>query len=591
VILGAIVFPLLFAAPTGKRMKIIQAATGLLTVFLAVVVNWWVVWIPLIVGMLALAGMRIKQNEQWGKLITVPLIVVILGGALIFTGMNPLGGLRSNLPLEVAPSWQASYEMLRDASSGNPARLAFGYGPESFRYVYDSFRPTRISATLFSDITFVDGTSELVNTFAHLGAIGILALVFMLFMIVKVVKKGLGTSKNFVVLPAFVAAVAAFVVYPMNIALYSMFWVFLAMVVITYSKDKVELNLNKSNLYSAISSAVFTLVLVAVLAGLYFSVTTLVADIKFRQALAEEEVIDSANGIISAADLNSKNQNYSRALSQVLLTAINQELSSDKPEEQKNANIQRMMALSVQAAKTATDKDPYDSQNWINRGYVYENLLGFIDGAEEWAVKSYEEALNRKPGDPFVLTRMGRTHLRQANLLASLLNRVGRDDPQAPQIVAVANENLGEAEVKFKEAIALNPTYGTAIYNLGAVYERQGKLQEAATQLELYRQVKPNDAGLAFELALLHYRLGNKDRAFSELQSAVTLFPDYSNARWYLALLHEERGEIDAALAHLERILELNPENEIVMQKIEQLEVGETTLPPDEITDLEPLDE
>ncbi len=162
---------------------------------------------------------------------------------------------------------------------------------------------------------------------------------------------------------------------------------------------------------------------------------------------------------------------------------------------------------------------------------------------------------------------------------------------QTPQIAEVAVNNLNEAEIKFKEALALNRTYGAAIYNLGAVYERMGKLEEATVQLELYRQVKPNDAGLAFELALLHYRLGNKERAFSELQSAVTLFPDYSNARWYLALLYEERGEINMAITHLERILELNLGNEIVTQKIEQLMVGETTIPPDEITDLEPLDE
>jgi cytochrome c-type biogenesis protein CcmH/NrfG len=591
VILGAIVFPLLFAAPTSKKMKFVQVGAGVLTLFLAVVVNWWVTWIPLFVGMLGLVGMRIKQNEQWGKLISIPLIIIILGGALVFTGMNPLSGLRSNLPLEVAPSWQASYEMMRDASSGNPTRLAFGYGPESFRYVYDSFRPVRISATLFSDISFVDGTSEFVNTVAHLGAVGVLALLFMLFMVVKMVKKGFRTSKNFVVLPAFGAAVAAFIVYPMNIALYSMFWIFLAMVVITYSKDKLEIDLNKSNLYSAISSAVFTLVLIAVLAGLYFSATTIMADMKFNKALTRTDVVDSVNDMISAVDLNPRNQNYSRALSQILLTAIDQEMKSDKPEEQKNANIQRMMALSVEAAKTATDRDPYNSQNWVNRGYVYENLLGFIDGAEQWAVRSYEEALHRKPSDPFALTRMGRTHLRQANLLGSLLNQVGRDSEQAPQIAEVALNNLNEAEIKFKEALALNQTYGAAIYNLGAVYERMGKLEEATVQLELYRQVRPNDAGLAFELALLHYRLGNKERAFSELQSAVTLFPDYSNARWYLALLHEERGEINMAIAHLERILELNLGNEIVTQKIEQLMVGETTIPPDEITDLEPLDE
>ncbi len=591
VLLGVVIFPLLFALPTSRKMKFIQVSTGVLVFFLAVVLNWWVVWVPLFVGLLALIGIRIKQNEQWGKLVSLPLIIVILGGTLMFSGFNPLSGLRNNLPLEVAPSWQASYEIMKDSLSGNPTRLAFGYGPESFRYIYDVDRPLRVSATMFSDLTFIDGTSEAVNTIAHFGIIGVLAFLFMLFMMAKIVWKGFKTSKNYFVLPAMVAMLAAFAVYPLNTVLYSMFWVFLAMVVMTYGKDNVSVDLNRSNLYSAISSAVFTLVLIAVLAGLYFSATILIADIQFRKAFAKEDIVDSVNHLIKAVDYNKNNQNYSRVLSQVLLTAIDQEMKSDKDQEQKNANIQRMMALSVEAAKTATDRDQYDSQNWVNRGYVYENLLGFIDGADTWAVRSYDEALQRKPSDPLVLTRIGRTHLRQVSLLNNLLGRLGDDNEQALQVATLARDNLTQAEGKFKEALALNGTYGAAIYNLGAVYERQGKLQEAANQLEAYKQVKPNDAGIAFELALLQYRLDQKQVAFVELQRAVTLFPDYSNARWYLALIYEEFGEIDNAIDQLERILVLNLGNEIVIQKLEELRVGETSLPPDEITDSEPLDQ
>jgi len=250
-----------------------------------------------------------------------------------------------------------------------------------------------------------------------------------------------------------------------------------------------------------------------------------------------------------------------------------------------------MMAVSIEVAKNATDRNPQDSQNWLNRGFIYENLLGFIDGAEIWAVNSYEEALTRRPNDPLIYTRIGRTYLGRANLLIGLFNRVGRDDPQAPQIGAEINANLAKAEENFKNATAINSFYGSALYNLGAVYERQGKLSEAAQQLVAYQQVRPNDAGLAFELGLLSYRIGEKEFAFQQLQRAVQLFPDYSNALWYLSLILEERDQFELALTGLQRILGLNPGNELVINKISELQAGISNIPPNEITDIEPLEQ
>jgi tetratricopeptide (TPR) repeat protein len=509
----------------------------------------------------------------------------------MWSGINPFSDLRGKLPLEVAPAWKASYEILDSSLSVDPSRLAFGYGPENFRYLYDMNRPNSITATPFSDVTFIDGTSELINMLAQMGVVGILAFLVMLLMVVNIVWKGLKSSKNYFVLPAMVAALVAFVVYPLNVTLFAMFWVFMSLVVMTYGTDKVEVDLNKSNLYSAISSAVFTFVLVAVLAGLYFSVTTLVADMHFRNALAQTDIEVAVDEIAQAMDLNPRNPNYPRAMSTVLLTAIDQELKSGKSPEEVNANVQRMMALSVEAAKIATDGDPLNSQNWLNRGYVYENLLGLIDGAGTWAVRSYDESLKLKPDDPFALTRIGRTYYREADMLAGLLFNIRRDDPRYAQVAEAIVNNLAEAENKFKRALELNSIYGIAIYNLGAVYERQGKLAEAAQQLETYKLIRPNDPGLAFELALLRYRLDQKQEAFDELQRAVALFPDYSNARWYLALIYEEFDMLDNAIAELERVLELNPGHQVVIQKLNQLRVGETTIPPDEITDLEPLEE
>ena len=82
---------------------------------------------------------------------------------------------------------------------------------------------------------------------------------------------------------------------------------------------------------------------------------------------------------------------------------------------------------------------------------------------------------------------------------------------------------------------------------------------------------------LVFELGLLYYRNGDKDKAFATLQQVLVLQPNYSNANWYLALIYEERKDIPNAIAQLQKILamEANKDNQIVLDKLQQLESGQ----------------
>jgi len=268
-IFGAMIFPLLFVLPKHKLTRIMYLATGALVLFVVTAISWWVVWAPLLIGMGAMIAIKIR-GINW-KRPALPVIVLAFGLFMTLVSFNPLSGLKNNLPLEIAPSWQASYQILRDGLSNKPERLALGYGPESFKYIYDLHRPESISATLFSDISFVDGTSELINTVAHFGFAGLLAIAFLIFMVVRMVKGNFNATRDITIIAAFIGASTAFVLYPLNITLMSTFWVILGLLVMTYGTDSAEIDLNKSDVYSAISSTVFTLVLVGVLAGLYFS--------------------------------------------------------------------------------------------------------------------------------------------------------------------------------------------------------------------------------------------------------------------------------------------------------------------------------
>ena len=61
-------------------------------------------------------------------------------------------------------------------------------------------------------------------------------------------------------------------------------------------------------------------------------------------------------------------------------------------------------------------------------------------------------------------------------------------------------------EENLRKAVELSPNFGLAIYSLGVVYERQGKVNEAIKELEKVFPANSNQPGLAFELGLLYYR-------------------------------------------------------------------------------------
>ena len=148
---------------------------------------------------------------------------------------------------------------------------------------------------------------------------------------------------------------------------------------------------------------------------------------------------------------------------------------------------------------------------------------------------------------------------------------------------------LVKAEEGFKKAIEISPNFGQAIYNLGSVYERQGKLNESIRQVERIIPANANNPNLIFEIALLYYRAGRKSDALAALQRTVTLEPQYANARWYLALLYEEKRDIPNAIAQVEKILETNKDSQVVIDKLASLKAGKIEFPPGKVIDQKPL--
>ncbi len=604
---AAIVFPMLYTnRPENKILGYISKIGILAALAVLIVINWWVLWVVAIAGLLAVVVLEsvnqqltpvpeqstvrgtVTNNQQPGFRMSrfiFPMTITVLGIFLVVINLN-LVFVKNNLPVELAPSYKLSGNVAWKVLQEN---LAFGYGSENFSLAFDKYGARELRDTTLSGVKLFDSTSQMLNMAVHNGLVGLAALGFMLWLLGWSLAKNISkfryiniSSEDIGVVSATIAAVVAMFLYPFNLVLALTFYVLLALAVSAVrGNPRVVYNIEEKASLSLVSSLGFIGGLVMALVGLYFISLNYVADIKYAKALSQTEPQKAFDYAAEAINWKGNDDRFYRLSSQLALSMLSQELNTKAipNDTQKNNRIQNYLSSAVALAQRATQVAPNESNNWVNLGNIYQNLMQLVDGTDTLAEMAYLKASELRPGDPSFHNRIGSIYLLRADLLRQQSNN------------QQANAALLKAEDAFKQAIELSSNFGLAIYNLGSVYERQGKLNEAVKQLETIAPFNPNQPGLAFELGLLYYRADRKNDAFTQLQRAVVLSPDYANARWYLALIHEEREQIEQAIEQLEKILniEVNKDNEVVLNKLNELRAGRVSIPPARVLDQEPL--
>lgn len=598
--------------------------------FLVILINWWPVWAVAFVAMLASVAFTSASDPGSFKarrmrLFALPMAVIVLGIFLMLVNFN-WTSLKSKLPVEVAPSHKTSWRIALDSLKVRP----LGQGAENFVIAYDKFKPASIANTIFYQVRFTDGVSEAANTAAEGGILAVLAFLALLWFygkeLIGKVKSGFdgNGAKNQLrssipyeaearcepsqprsgstsqlsdgsTWAASFGLLIAYFLYPFNIAAMTLLFMLLALGVLSagQSRERV-INLESDAKYSFLGSLVFIVGLVLALVAGYFTVNNYTANVFLAKALKSGDRNKAIEYYVESANSNTNDARTYRLLSQTVIAQLADGLKSgpnkDESREDYNARIQNQIASAVNIALRATAVDPADSQNWVNRGLVYENLLTLVGGADQAAVNTYNESLVRNPADPNTYLRIGNVYLAVADNLQRALSR-GQAGVDTSAVRKQIDENLTMAGENYNKAIALYNNFGQALYNLAVVYDRQNKLPDAIKQFEKLRAANPRDPSMAFQIGLLYYRNGQKDAAFNAWQQAVVLFPSYSNARWYLSLVHEERGDLDNALKQVEEIEKLNPDNELVQQRLTQLRSGKRTIPPEKVLDKQPLNQ
>jgi len=581
-LLLVLLLPLLFFVK--RFFKVILGIFVLILLVPLFLINFKIAWLVFLTGLAVLFAFGVVNLKKIGRSSFVTVMMIFLVIALLFALFRfPLPGLPAT-PLEVSITQKTELGVLRQL----PLKSWFlGSGPGTFIYDWSRYKSPDLNQTIFWAVRFGNGASEVLDRIITTGILGILAFLFLIFLffkkafqlLVKKIDEGVSRSKisngaswflSLGILASFAGLVGAFFLYPVNFSILLIFWLLIGCLAVLETEKRKVLLIGNSSTKALGFSFLFVLILILGIGFSVFYVQKYIAEARYFQGLKAFQKGDSilaANYVLKAVNLNPKMDVYWRDLSQIHLIRLNEvSLKTDLTPEDKNYQVQSLIASAVNSASQATTLNPSDVANWNVRGFIYRNMIGGLGGAEDWAIKSYETAIDLEPTTPYIFTEIGRIYISKADLAEQQENLADKD------------KNLELAQSSFEKAVSLKVDYAPANYQMAMIYIREGKTKEAIERLELTKQAAPGDIGLAFQLGLIYYNDNQFDKAKAEFERAVVLDSRYANARYFLGLIYDKEGNKNEAIAQFKVIEEFNPENQEVKKILSNLRGGRPAL-------------
>jgi tetratricopeptide (TPR) repeat protein len=130
--------------------------------------------------------------------------------------------------------------------------------------------------------------------------------------------------------------------------------------------------------------------------------------------------------------------------------------------------------------------------------------------------------------------------------------------------------DLPNAAQHFKEVTRLDPLRAGAFINLGAVFNKLDRLDDAIAALRRGIQLDLNRPEGYYNLGLVYRRKGQMDLAIQAYREATRVQPRMTDAHYNLANLYLEKGQYNLAITHYEEALEHRPTWEKALSGLDQ---------------------
>jgi tetratricopeptide (TPR) repeat protein len=484
-------------------------------------------FIALQVGILALVGSVIKIIKT-KKVVTfdvVTLPILVLGLGLHIWSILPGQPAAITLP-PVAASWSVALDSLRI-----PRSALIGQGPEGYANTFARYKPAWMNTDEYWQFNFGSAMGMPLTTIVQLGFLGMIAwLVLALRFFAKL--KDYQTVKDSPITWMLVASLVMQFVLPPSYVLIGLqgalfaFWIarfkdqFFVLKLRTLS---ASLDDNRGALTGKSSEkkgtekviSLFTNgVVIAGLLFLFFMTSRAYASFnqlyKANLAFTQDDGVavyeNQRQAVILNPFLDSTRRSYALTNLQIAIALSNKADLTEQEQEQ----ISLLIEQAVREAQAATAIDPLDSQNWVVLAQIYQELIGSVEEAEQWAVNAYVEAIQTNPADPLLRVQLGTVLLGQEQVqqAANLFVQAAELKPNLASAyfylgqAQMLGQNPVEAKRSWQQALALideNSEDYEALQNMLEEIEPQvqqmleAQQQQQQQQMEQAQQMEEGD--------------------------------------------------------------------------------------------------
>jgi tetratricopeptide (TPR) repeat protein len=439
---------------------------------------------------LYLALKNLSKKSLLAPFLFLATIIILLSLALNF---NLIFIKKQNPPvfLDHQTSWQVAFESLKISP-------LVGIGPGNYLYAFTQFKPAVFARTPQWNTLFSSASNYYLQILTENGVFGLVAIALLVFFFLRLLPQAL--SKVPETLPEIASLSLIFIFYlfiPSNFLTTFLLFLFLSTFVLKlkfknhqvhdfilslFTLSIVQTETPPSLPTEALAKAgkkideiftkiLFILTLIFTILVFYFQSKVYTANYYFNQSLdaaSENRGTDTYNFQMKAVKTFPSSDTYRLAYAQTNLALANTLARQESLSDQDRQNIRQLISQAIREAKAATALAPLSSQTWENLARIYSQLVNFAQGADQWAIASYNQAVNLDRYNPRLILDAG-------GFFYNL-------------------QKFDEAAGLFQVAVNLKPDYANAYYNLSAALREKKDFDKAIEALKKALELVPKDS-------------------------------------------------------------------------------------------------
>ncbi|MFC1625942.1 tetratricopeptide repeat protein [Patescibacteria group bacterium] len=409
------------------------------------------VLIPLIISFL------MRQKDVVMKVfVAVCGLVVLLGIGLTVIEILPPKPLSPKLP-SFNDSWQIAVETLKVSP-------LWGAGGGNYLTAFNGYRPLSYNQSELWNVRFTSAHNFYLTAMTEAGFAAVFALALLLLGVYRLISKNFNNSH----LISLVFLLILFAFFPASPVLIVLLFILLSL---SSSSEEKSVNINllaqadekASPIAMRIPAMVVGIIILATVSIFcYFAAKAVHAEYVFAQSLtslSNNKAKDTYDQMNKAIALNPYVDRYHSSLAQVEMAIAGSLASKEAVSEDDRNTITQLIQQAISNGKATVTLNPQRAGNWEVLARIYQSIMPFAQGADNFTIQTYAQAVALDPINP---------NLRIA--LGGIYYSLGKYD---------------EAIDSFKLAVLAKSDLANAHYNLSMAYKEKKDIQKAIDEMKL----------------------------------------------------------------------------------------------------------